>query len=89
MHCNTLIVRLFIQYQDLARSLQFSWDGNRPIQIEKGNHTMKLELFFMRALFVIATTASVSAMGGLLRSDLAPTQKTAQAQPVPAPVHAG
>ncbi len=50
---------------------------------------MKLELFFMRALFVIATTASVSAMGGLLRSDLAPTQKTAQAQPVPAPVHAG
>lgn len=50
---------------------------------------MKLELFFMRALFVIATTASVSAMGGLLRSDIAPAQKIAQAQATSAATHGG
>lgn len=50
---------------------------------------MKLELFFMRALFVFAAIASVSAMGGMLRSDIAPTQKIAQAKAASTSTHAG
>ena len=50
---------------------------------------MKLELFFMRTLFVFAAIASVTAMGGMLRSDATPAQKVAQANAQSAPAHAG
>ncbi|MEO6075390.1 MAG: hypothetical protein ABIP56_01165 [Dokdonella sp.] len=50
---------------------------------------MKLELFFMRTLFVFAAIASVSAMGGMLRSDFTPAQKIVQAKAASTPMHAG
>ena len=48
---------------------------------------MKTELFFMRTLFVLVAIASVTAMGGMVRSDVAPTHSVVQA--TAASSHAG
>ncbi|MEO7917466.1 MAG: hypothetical protein ABIR16_07455 [Dokdonella sp.] len=48
---------------------------------------MKTELFLMRSLFVLAAIASITAMGGMLRSDVVVGQKLAQSHAVA--THAG
>ena len=43
---------------------------------------MKLELFFIRSLFVLATLASAGAMAGMLHSHTVPAQQFAHTQAV-------
>ncbi len=48
---------------------------------------MKLELFFIRSLFVLVTIATVGAMAGMLQSNAVQAQKIAQTHA--AATHAG